>query len=282
MPFIPVRPPRARSLDLAAQRIYAILEREERAKKHAREQFAQRQPVQSQSAPYKRVPLQARNRSLPSPDPKHSEVTPDDWYAFHHASRRSGMATETELEAARSTFGHEGGMTVDPNAGGANDPGIAGMTQSYMTDARDRRIARDLETDPYKLSVDEVGRWYDIYIDDALDKVGGGAALTQVRDRKLAMQPFDTLFQHGRYGGARVIQDAVNKTISRIPDDKRREHDLTPIVVEDTAVPRVVGPKTLERIKRLSASGYATDLRRAIADRSDLKQPTKARHDTYR
>ncbi len=343
MPFIPIRPPRARSLDLAAQRIYGILEREERAKKYAHErqrrpmqpaamrvpirpregavppateadtsslrniphgpqggligallaasadgeassssQLAQQQPIQPQSIPYKPVPLQMRHRSLPMPDPQHSEVTPDDWYAFHRAARHSGMAAETEIEAARKTFGHEGGMTVDPIAGGRNNPGIAGMTLRYMTDARDRGIARGLETDPYKLNVDDIGRWYDVYMDDALDKVGGGAALTQVRDHKLAMQLFDTLFQHGKYGGALVIQDAVNKTISRIPDHKRREHHLTPIVVEDRAVPRVVGPKTLERIKRLIASGYAADLRDAIADRSNLKQPTEWRHDYYR
>jgi len=42
-------------------------------------------------------------------------------------------------------------------------------------------------------------------------------------------------------------------------------------------VPRVVGPKTLERIKRLIASGYAADLRDAIADRHDLTEAELAK-----
>jgi hypothetical protein len=86
----------------------------------------------------------------------------------------------------------------------------------------------------------------------------------------------------GKLVATSMTLGAVNKTIGRIPDHKRREDHLTPIVVEDPALPRVVGPKTLERIKRLIASGYAADLREAIADRSDLEQPTKSRHDYYR
>jgi hypothetical protein len=222
------------------------------------------------------------------PDTRHSAVTPDEWYAFHDAVRRSGMRTEAEIEAARTTFGHEGGMTVDPSAGGPGNPGVAGMTLRTMTDARERRLSGQLEVDPSRLSVEDVAHWYDVYMDDALRNVGGSAALAEIRDRKLANAIFDTLFQHGPNRGALVVQRGVNAVIDSLSDEVRDALGVAPIEMTDPDAPRTVGPTTLGLIKRLVDAGYTGDLREAVATsrtkyQRDRKQvETPARHDSYR
>src|SRR5258705_13124965 len=105
-----------------------------------------------------------------------------------------------------------------------------------------------------------------MYADDALRNVGGGAALAEIGDPKTAIQVFDVLYQHGRGGGARVLQDAVNNVIAGLPDAERNRLSLSPIVVKDPKSPRAFGPQTLERISRLVESGYGKELRGAIAD----------------
>lgn len=112
-----------------------------------------------------------------------------------------------------------------------------------------------------------------MYADDALRNVGGGAALAEISDPKTAMQVFDVLYQHGRGGGARVLQDAVNNVIAGLPDAERNRLSLSPIVVKDPKSPRAFGPQTLERISRLVESGYGKELRGAIADARSASYP---------
>jgi hypothetical protein len=112
-----------------------------------------------------------------------------------------------------------------------------------------------------------------VYADDALRNVGGGAALAEIGDPKTAMQVFDVLYQHGRGGGARVVQDAVNTVIAGLPDAERSKLGLSPIVIKDPKSPRAFGQQTLERIGRLVESGYAKRLRHAIADERSAVYP---------
>jgi len=180
--------------------------------------------------------------------------------------------TESEAAAFRTTFGLEGGMQYDPEAGGPSDPGRAGVTEGWLADARGR-LSSPIDADARKLMIQQVAQAYKIYADDALKNAGGGKALAQVRDPKTAMQVFDVLLKHGRRGGAIVIQDALNGLISRLPDDEKAKLGLSPIVIKDPNGPRAFGTQSLDRIVRLVDGGYAKKLRNAIADQRAIKQP---------
>ncbi len=197
------------------------------------------------------------------------------WHIFSETLRDPAIMpplTESEVAAFRTTFGLEGGMQYDPAAGGSGVPGRAGVTEEFLRDAQSR-LGSTIEPDANKLMIQQVAHAYKVYADDALRNVGGGAALAEIGDPKTAMQVFDVLYQHGRGGGARVLQDAVNTVIAGLPDAERSKLGLSPIVIKDPKSPRAFGPQTLERIGRLVESGYAKTLRRAIADERSAVYP---------
>src|SRR5262249_9512924 len=121
--------------------------------------------------------------------------------------------------------------------------------------------------------IQEVAQIYKMYADDALRNVGGGAALAKIGDEKTAMQIFDALYQHGRGGGARVVQDAVNSVIDGLPDAERSRLGLSRIEIKDPRSQRASGPQTRGRISPLVESGYAKMLRGAIADERSAAYP---------
>ncbi len=211
----------------------------------------------------------------------------EDWMPFHDALRDAGMLTEREIQGARTTFGFEGGMEPDPAAGGDEDPGVGGVTKSWLEHARDDDdLNWPHEADPNALSLEQIAEAYKVYIDEALNNVGEGKALARIGDQKMALEVFDTLFKHGRRGGAVVIQDAINALINSLPMDERTAHGLKPLVFEDQNSPRAFGEQTLDRMNHLIAAGYAKRLRGAIADQRAISDPPRgniqARYDYFR
>jgi len=201
------------------------------------------------------------------------------WHIFAETLRDPAIMpplTESEAAAFRTTFGLEGGMEYDPGAGGRGVPGRAGVTENFLSDAQGR-LGSAIEPDAKKLMVQEVAQIYKMYVNDALRNVGGGSALAKIGDEKTAMQIFDVLYQHGRGGGARVLQDAVNSVIDELPDGERSRLGLSRIVIRDPTSPRAFGPQALERISRLVESGYAKRLRGAIADERSAAYPDPGR-----
>lgn len=163
-------------------------------------------------------------------------------------------------------------MQYDDSAGGAGNPGRAGVTEGWLADAK-ARLGSPIDADARKLTIQQVAQAYKIYADDALRNVGGGGALAQIRGPKTAMQVFDVLLKHGRRGGAIVIQDALNGLVSRLPDDQKTKLGLSPIIIKDRKGPRAFGPQSLDRITRLIDGGYAKELRNAIADQRAIYEP---------
>jgi len=197
------------------------------------------------------------------------------WHIFSETLRDPAIMpqlTESEVAAFRTTFGLEGGMQYDDIAGGAGNPGRAGVTEGWLADAK-ARLGSPIEADAQKLMIQQVAQAYKIYADDALRNAGGSEALAQIRDPKTSMQVFDVLLKHGRRGGAIVIQDALNGLISKLPDDEKAELGLSPIIIKDPKGPRAFGPQSLDRISRLIDGGYAKELRNAIADQRAIYQP---------
>lgn len=255
---------------------------QEEARRQAQMPLAQAQRqngIQSAQAHTANSPGQAPifvipKRPLPMPE-KLGQGFRKGWHIFNKILRDPAMMpplSESEIAAFRTTFGLEGGMEYDPAAGGSGIPGRAGVTEDFLRDAQPR-LGSTIEPDAKKLMIQQVAHAYKMYADDALRNVGGGAALAEIGDSKTAMQVFDVLYQHGRGGGARVLQDAVNTVIAGLPDAERRRLGLSPIVIKDPQSPRAFGPQTLQRIGRLVESGYAKGLRRAIADERSAAYP---------
>lgn len=230
--------------------------------------------LQTTASPGQAPVLVIPKRPLPMPE-RLGQQFRKGWHIFSETLRDPAITqplTESEVAAYRTTFGLEGGMQYDDSAGGVGNPGRAGVTEDWLEDAK-ARLGSPIEADANKLTIQQVAQAYKIYADDALRNVGGGAALSQIRDRKTAMQVFDVLVKHGRRGGAIVIQDALNALISRLPHDETTKLGLSPIIIKDLKGPRAFGPQSLDRIARLIDGGYARELRNAIADQRAIYQP---------
>lgn len=193
--------------------------------------------------------------------------------------------TEIEIEAGRTTFGFEGGMQPDARAGGDENPGVAGITKGWLvaSDEGKKRYGKKY-LDPNDIPRDKIAEAYKVFGDEVLQNIGKGAGLARIRDHTMALEVFDTFFQHGRSGGAVIIQDVINSTIDSLPEKERNKHGLEPLLFRDPTSTRAFGEQTLNRMNRLIESGCSEDLRGAIADLRAIRLPdgNLAQYDYFR
>jgi len=146
--------------------------------------------------------------------------------------------SDAERNIYKNIYAAEGGLATDPISGAAS-----GISKNTLDRAIKGGVLPGLKegTIPDKLSIDQRAKVYRHYFDDALRTVDrtvpGSGNLQKIGDAKASSAFADTLFAHGRSGGAEAIQKAINK--------------VTPNSVEDQGQ---MGPKTFKAYKKLSAN----------------------------
>ena len=154
-------------------------------------------------------------------------------------------------------FAAEGGFK-DDRSGGTAHAGItdAALEQAKNIDPSLAGIARAKD-----LTDEQVAKAYKATFEDSLRRYGGTDALETIKDPKTAAAFADTLFMHGAKGGARIVKDATNLSISKLSTEQRQQLGVSELG-------RQTGPKdTLEAMRRLSNGGHGALLRKEIADR---------------
>ena len=140
----------------------------------------------------------------------------NEWPKQHEAFSRLKGISYSEHFAYMETFAAEGGSDVNTSNGAT-----AGITQSTLDDLIDRGkiIGIPKGTAPKLLKRDERAQVYRVYMDDALNHVGGSQALRDLTDAYAAAALGDTLFRHGRTGGGEIVQRAINRAVPPAPPD---------------------------------------------------------------
>lgn len=105
-------------------------------------------------------------------------------------------------------FAAEGGDRPTPNG-----TALSGITQTALDELIAKRYVKNIKpgTMPKSLTIDERAKVYRGYFDFALSLAKGSKALTRIGDPEVTAAFADTLFRHGRTGGAGLIQRAINK-----------------------------------------------------------------------
>lgn len=169
------------------------------------------------------------------------------WKNWSNSVGKMGNLSPAERRAYMETFAAEGGFNADQNSGAAS-----GITP----DALDRAIKDGAlpgvkkGTKPKDLLMDERASAYRHYFDDVLytvdKKIPGSSNLKRIGNDEAAAAFADTMFAHGRRGGAEAIQNAINK--------------VRPGTVNPDGN---MGPKTFDAYRRLTGNPKTT---RALLD----------------
>jgi len=155
-----------------------------------------------------------------------------DWLTWQADVGKLSSASESEQRAYAEIFAAEGGMASDPTSSAAS--GIMQNTLDELV-TKGQLPAAYKGLSPSSLSSEQRATVYRAYADHALSLAGGHKALGKL-DAQSASALADTLFRHGREGGAEIVQNAINT--------------VTPAAVKATGP---VGPETFGAYQKLAA-----------------------------
>jgi peptidoglycan hydrolase-like protein with peptidoglycan-binding domain len=129
------------------------------------------------------------------------------WKKWNELVRQSPKSSPVEARAYGEIFAAEGGDRKDPSSSAAS-----GITQGTLDELAGKGFVQGIKpgTPPRQLSLEQRAAVYRGYFGFALSAVGGSAALSRIGNADAAAALADTLFRHGRTGGASIIQKAIN------------------------------------------------------------------------
>ena len=155
------------------------------------------------------------------------------WRDWSASVKQLPSVSATEERAYMEIFAAEGGNQPDRSSSA-----MSGILQGTLNELLAKGFVKGVKpgVTPKQLPIQKRVEVYRGYLDFALKDAGGSAALRQIDNPEAAAALADTLFMHGRGGGGRLIQNAVNDIIP-----KRVQAD------------GVVGIKTIEAYKSLVA-----------------------------
>ncbi len=163
-----------------------------------------------------------------------------------------GDAGPNMQNALAEIFAAEGGFEEYRSGSSA----YAGITDGALKAAqKSQPELKDVER-AKGLSEKQAAKAYRGYFDDALRRYGGAQALESIQDAKTAAAVADTLFMQGANGGARLVKQAVNKTIGELTPEERQRLGVSQLAGK-------TGPKDTMDTLRRPAKPAKAPLRRA-------------------
>lgn len=183
-----------------------------------------------------------------------NQAVPQD--AMDRFMGQHGQAKPNMRNALGQIFAAEGGFK-DDRSGGTAHAGItdAALEQTKTIDPSLKGVVRARD-----LTDEQVAKAYKATFEDSLRRYGGTDALETIKGPKTAAAFADTLFMHGAKGGARIVKDATNLSISKLSTEQRQQLGVSKLGEQ-------TGPKeTLDAMRRLSNGGHGALLRKEIAD----------------
>jgi hypothetical protein len=129
------------------------------------------------------------------------------WPRWSQAVRSLPSGSPNEQRAYAEIFAAEGGNEVDRFSNAAS-----GITPATLDELIDRGLVKGIGkgTPPKTIRLDRRPEIYRAYFNFALDRAGGSTTLSRIPDADAAAALADTLFRHGRTGGAKILQNAIN------------------------------------------------------------------------
>jgi len=129
------------------------------------------------------------------------------WTDWSNATRSLPAVTPNEQRAYTEIYAAEGGDEIDPSSGA-----ISGITPSTLDELIEKGFIKGIAkgTPPTSIRLERRPEIYRAYFDFALNRAGGSSVLSRIPDADAAAALADTLFRHGRTGGARILQNAIN------------------------------------------------------------------------
>ena len=130
------------------------------------------------------------------------------WQIWTQSVNRLPKLSPTEERAYMEIFAAEGGVTQHKGTST-----WSGIEQDTLDELIAKRFLRNIKpgTTPKSLSIEQRAEVYRAYFDFALSLAKGSATLTRIGDPEATAAFADALFRHGRTGGARLIQQAINR-----------------------------------------------------------------------
>lgn len=129
------------------------------------------------------------------------------WPDWNNSVGQLRNSSQVERRVYAEIFAAEGGARNDPSSSAAS-----GITQGAMDELIGKGFVQSIKpgTAPRQLPLEKRAAVYRAYFDFALSAAGGHTALSRVGNANATAALADTLFRHGRTGGAAIIQKAVN------------------------------------------------------------------------
>ncbi len=160
------------------------------------------------------------------------------WTEWSNATRSLPAATHNEQRTYAEIYAAEGGDDIDRSSGA-----MSGITPSTLDELIEKGFIKGISkgTPPTAIPLDQRAEIYRAYFDFALNRAGGSTALSRIPDADTAAALGDTLFRHGRTGGAKIIQNAINS-----------------VSAGSVAVSGPVGPNTMGAFIRIAADPNKT------------------------
>jgi len=193
-------------------------------------------------------------------------VPQSDWDRFRSAANANPDYDFNQKNALSRIFAAEGGMKPNPQNGA-----VAGILHSTFGQLNADNQGRLNVNDPAN-----VLQTYDAYFNKALHTVNrklgvtGSEALNEIADPDSAAAFADTIFRHGSGAGTRLIQQSIQDTINSMsPEDCAR------LGIDPVAVDGKMGPQTFDAFKKISDSGYGSELRGHLADARNRAAPPR-------
>ena len=230
-------------------------------------------PVQAAQAAGSSVSLKDRSQPLIGVPPYKKDLFPSSektWSNWSNHVRDLPSVSENEARAYAEILAAEGGEAHDPrtrNVASGITPGALAVKE-----VRDELMAAgvDISKGPRGIPVEDRPKVYRAYMNYALNRVGGVRALDSLASDEASAAIADTLFRHGRTGGAKIIVTAIN--------------DIRPGSLPPDGT--VVGPATLPILQKMARNpGDRAKLLDAIAAQRTLRvndRNEQARFDHFR
>jgi len=175
---------------------------------------------------------------VPLKPPAAKADSTDGWDEFRAALIGDPKLSERQRGVLADIFALEGGLQRDKGPKGADgkpkkgSSAYAGILMQTFKDAADADIvsltdANGKERKPSDLTTEEVKDIKVWYMDNALRKVGGIAAIERFPDTRTATLVMDAMYQHGNTSGGAMIQRAVNSLREQMTPAERKKFGLT-------------------------------------------------------
>ena len=230
-------------------------------------------PVQVAQAAGSRVTLKDRSKPLIGVPSYKKDLFPssdESWRNWSNHVRDLPGVSENEARAYAEIFAAEGGLGLDPrtrNVASGITPGVLAVKEVRK---ELEAAGVDISRGPRGIPVEDRPKVYRAYMNYALNRAGGVRALDSLASGETSAAVADTLFRHGRTGGAKIIVTAIN--------------DIRPGSLPPDG--SVVGPATLPILQKMAQNpGDRAKLLDAIAAQRRLRvrNPNeRARFDHFR